>query len=323
MTLGFELGMIAFASLMIYYIGKAFASASSNIGDYLRLPRSVKGATFDAVSSSAPELLVALFAVIFFKQFEVGIGTIAGSALFNLLVIPGICVLVAPVTFKVGREVVRRDAMFYIIAVFALMITVVYFKTWGLGIALLFIALYIIYILKLRKHSKRYQRKNKKKEQSEINISKEILIFITTLFLIAVATFFLTDSSIKISTILGISPIIIAFTITAAATSVPDTVISVVNAKKGDIDDATSNVFGSNTFDILIGLGLPLLIYFFIAGEVTIIFENLEIIFGLMGATILLLFFFADDNKLSKKEGIILLILYLLFILYVVHLSIL
>ena len=114
--------VIVLTSVLLYFISNRFADASSNIGDYLKLSRSVKGATFDAIAGSMPELLVALFAVIFFKSFEIGIGTIAGSALFNLLVIPGICVLVAPVAFKVSRDVIDRDGLFYIISFVALAI---------------------------------------------------------------------------------------------------------------------------------------------------------------------------------------------------------
>jgi len=312
--------IILITSIVIYYTANYFAQSSSNIGDYLKLPRSVKGATFDAIASSLPELLVALFAIIFFKSFEVGIGTIAGSALFNLLVIPGICVLVSPVVFKVSRKVISRDALFYIISVFILLTLLLYFKTWGIIIALILITAYIFYLLEIIKHSKQYRKKQKQKKL-KINLLKEIIIITITVIIIGIATFFLTQSSINLAHILKVSPIIIAFTITAAATSVPDAVISVANAKKGDVTDATSNVFGSNIFDIFIGLGFPLLIYYFIKGPVQITFNNLEIIIGLLGSTIIMLYFLIDDNTLNKKEAWFLLFMYIVFIAYVILLS--
>ena len=278
----------------------------------------MKGATFDAIASSLPELLVALFAVIFFKKFEVGIGTIAGSALFNLLVIPGICVLVAPVVFKVHKHVISRDALYYVISVFVLLVTVLYFKVWGLIISLIFILGYVAYLKTIFRHTK-VDRNNVKTKK--INFWKEVSIVAITLILIGGVTYFLTESSIELAEILNISPIIIAFTITAAATSIPDAVISFVNAKKGHIDDATSNVFGSNIFDIFIGLGVPLLIYTLAVGPVEIVFNNLEIIIGLLGATIIVLFFFAEEHILTKKQGIFLLFMYALFIVYTVSLS--
>jgi cation:H+ antiporter len=322
MGLAFELGVILVCSMVIYFAGTKFAESSSKIGDFFRLPRDVKGATFDAISSSMPELMVALFAVIFFKQFEVGIGTIAGSALFNLLIIPGICVFVAPIAFKVSKKVVTRDALFYLIAIFALIILLIYFKIWGLGIAVILILIYLFYVRDIIRHTKKHkEEKNSNKtkhKKEEIKLSRELIIFFTMMGIMGIFTFLLTQSSINLAGIFGISPIIIAFTITAAATSVPDAVISVSNAKKGDLDDATSNVFGSNTFDILIGIGLPLLIYNIYKGAVEINFNNLEIILGLLGATILFLYFLADDHTLKKREAIFLLALYLIFITYVI-----
>ena len=322
MSLLIALGVIIFSSFIIYLAGNRFAESSSKIGDYFNLPRDVKGATFDAIASSLPELLVALYSVIIFKQFEIGIGTIAGSALFNLLVIPGICVFVAPVAFKVGKKVLSRDALFYMVAVFALIVLLIYFKTWGLIIAILLLSIYLIYIKEIISHTRAHKKKYKHKTSEEIKFVKELLIFFLLIVVIGVFTFLLTDSAINLSHILGISPIIIAFTVIAAATSIPDTIISVVNARKGDIDDATSNVFGSNIFDILVGIGLPLLIYYIYKGAVGITFGNLEIVLGLLGSTILVLYFFGDNHTLSRKEAGILLFMYLVFVVYTIILAI-
>ncbi len=315
------IGVIVFSSFIIYLAGKRFSESSSKIGDYFNLPRDVKGATLDAISSSLPELLVALYSVIFFNQFEIGVGTIAGSALFNLLVIPGICVFVAPITFKVSKKVISRDALFYMIAVFTLIVLLIYFKTWGIIISLVLLFIYLLYVKEIISHTKTHKKENKQNNSKTINLSKELSIFIFLLIVIGAATFFLTSSAIDLSNALGVSPVIIAFTVIAAATSIPDTVISVVNAKKGDIDDATSNVFGSNIFDILVGLGLPLFIYSIYNGAVEIAFTNLEIILGLLGSTILILYFFGDDHILSRKEAVILLFMYFVFVVYTVSLS--
>lgn len=312
--------IILLASVFIYFLGERFAKASSRIGDYLGMSRSVKGATLDAIASSLPELLVALFAVIFFQSFEIGIGTIAGSALFNLLVIPGIAVLVAPVAFTVDRRVIMRDALFYVISVFVLVILVFYFSVWGAAIAILLLALYAHYVQVIVDHTKKDKEKIQKTEE-KVHIGREVGISFILIILIGIVTFFLTESSIHLADILGISPVIVAFILIAAATSLPDTVISVVNAWKGDIDDAASNVFGSNVFDIFVGLGLPLLIYNIMVGPVTINFPHMEVLFGLLGATIMVLYFFAEDHTLEKSRGVMLLVLYVIFASYVILLA--
>lgn len=312
--------IIIVSSAVIYFVGERFAAASSRIGDHFKLSRSVKGATFDAIASSMPELMVAMFSVIFFQSFEVGIGTIAGSALFNLLVIPGLAVLVAPVAFKVDRRVIMRDALFYVIAVFLLFIITFYFSVWGTAIALIFLAGYVYYVHVIMRHAKK-DRDLVKPEEKGVNIHKEILVGVVMIILMGIVTYMLTESAIHVAEILNISPVFVAFILIAAVTSVPDTVISVVNAKKGDIDDAASNVFGSNVFDIFVGLGLPLLIFSLMSGPTLINFPYTEILFGLMGATIMVLYFFAEDHTLEMSRGVILLIAYVLFIIYVILLA--
>ncbi len=316
-------GIIILTSIVVYFSGKKFAESSSKIGDYLHLPRSVKGATFDAVSGSLPEFMVALFSVLVFKKFEVGIGTIAGSALFNLLVIPGLCVLVAPVAFKVSREVISRDGMFYNISVFVLLAALLYSRVWGLIIPIIFLAVYAWYLRNIFKHSKEHKNTvEQSKESKNITLWKELLNVFFNLIIMGIATYFLTAAAINFSEAIGVPAIIIAFTIVAAATSLPDTIVSFVNAKKGNIDDAASNVFGSNIFDILIGLGIPLLIAYSFTGPIDIVFDQIEIVIGLLGATILVLYFLAESHTLHKKQAWFMLFMYVVFLAYIVFLGI-
>lgn len=312
--------LIILMSYIIYYIGEYFANASSNLGDYWNLPKSVKGATFDAISSSMPELMIAIFSVISFGKFEVGIGTIAGSAFFNILIIPAICVLVAPIPFKVSKEVIYRDAKFYIFAAGSLLALVLITKEWGFLIAGILLTGYGAYILTLTKHTKEHRIKNSAKKIL-INIKKELLTFLITLGIMGFATYILTEQSINLSEALRISPIIIAFTIIAAATSVPDAVVSITNAKKGDIEDATSNAFGSNIFDIFIGLGIPVLLAAIINGSTTIIFENIEVLIALFISSIAIFLLFHIKDTINKKEAIIMLITYAIFFIYIVTIA--
>ena len=155
----------------------------------------------------------------------------------------------------------------------------------------------------------------------KVSIKKEFALFFALLGVTGLFAYFLTDAAVNLAHSLGIPPVIVAFTIIAAATSLPDLIISVANARNGDIDDATSNVFGSNVFDILIGIGLPLFIYNLFKGAIEITFSNLEIILGLLGSTILVLYFFADNRTLNKRQAKILLFMYVIFVAYTVYLA--
>ena len=315
--------VIIFASIFIYFFSERLAHISTRVGDYFHLPRSVKGATLDAIASSFPELMVAIFAIISFNKFEVGVGTIAGSALFNLLVIPAFSVLLAPVVFKVSREVMYRDAMFYNISVFALLAGLMYAKMWGFMIPIIFILIYIWYIRDAIAHSKNHRITTQKEVYTEtMNIWKEIIEGLFYLAIVAGSAFFLTEHAISLAEVLNVPAIIIAFTVIAAATSLPDAVVSITNAKKGNIDDAVSNVFGSNIFDILIGLSVPVLLAVFLFGQkVEVYIEHIELILGLLGATVLSIYFIAEDYTLNKKKAFVLLLMYIAFMVYVIHLG--
>jgi cation:H+ antiporter len=108
--------------------------------------------------------------------------------------------------------------------------------------------------------------------------------------------------------------------LSAAASSVPDTVISIKDAKKGNYDDAISNALGSNIFDISFALGLPLLIYTLVYGEIRMEIEirelSTELWMFLLLTTVLGALIFNLGRKLSLIKGYIFLIIYGTFVFY-------
>jgi len=326
--------VILITSISIYYSGEYFASASSKVGDYLGLSKSAKGATLDAISSSMPELMISLFSLIVFHEFSVGIGTIVGSALFNILIIPAVCVFLAPVVFKVSDEVVHRDGLFYNLTIIILLTAIFFSKEWSVSVAIIFLGTYFLYIfeifrhgstqnyvtnlLEFFKHGPKLPKKRVKKRKTKVRFEIGIMLF--TLLIIAVSSYFLVEHAISLSHFLGIPPIIISFTVIAAATSFPDLVVSATNAKKGDISDASSNVFGSNIFDILVGLGLPIFIARLIKIPVIISVESMTIVFGLLASTVLVLYIFAEKMILTKPKAVLMLLIYLGLVAYTIFL---
>ena len=88
--------------------------------------------------------------------------------------------------------------------------------------------------------------------------------------IIAMACYVLAESVILSARALGVAPYFTAVILGAAASSVPDTIISYKDALKGDYDDAVANAIGSNIFDICFALGFPLFLYGLINGPVTL-----------------------------------------------------
>ena len=100
----FDIIIIITTTYTTWYASILLAKGTEGIGNKFNIPSSVKGATLDAVGSSFPEFCVVVFALIA-GSFEAGIGAIAGSALFNILIIPALCVIVTK-DMKINKEVV-------------------------------------------------------------------------------------------------------------------------------------------------------------------------------------------------------------------------
>jgi cation:H+ antiporter len=122
---------------------------------------------------------------------------------------------------------------------------------------------------------------------------------------------------------LGIPIIFLSVLFAAAATSIPDTMISIRDARKGNHVDSISNALGSNIFDISFALGLPLLIYTLIAGPVTMSETvrqwSLSVWLVMFFINIIVLPLFVHNNNISRRKGVVLLIVYVLFILFIVE----
>ena len=106
----------------------------------------------------------------------------------------------------------------------------------------------------------------------------------------------------------------IALTIIALGTSLPELVTSVMATRKGEYDIAIGNVVGSNIFNIGVVIGIPVAIF----GGVSNLAINYVDLIMMMGASVLLFMFSFKDYRISRKEGIVFLLLFVLYYSYVI-----
>jgi cation:H+ antiporter len=330
--------LIVFSSIAIWRAGDFFQPAADYVQEKHKLPESIKAAVIDAIASSFPEFCVAIIAVILLGRAEVGISSIVGSALYNVLIIPAAAGLVAKGPMKIGKEVVWRDSLMYFGVVILLLVALLAFpNAWGFGVAALFILAYVGYIFWLnidyRKHKRNLAEEDnnvsvpaeteasvEEEEESELEIRDEPHAWkwiLGMMLVMGLASHILVEASIQLGDLLGIDAVIMGFIVIAAGTSVPDTVLSVLSAKRGNYDAAISNVFGSNIFDICICLSVPILIALVLTGSVTPVnLPQIELVYMLVGATALAIYLFWSDNyTLTKTKSTIMFGIYLLIIL--------
>ncbi|XP_053449904.1 sodium/potassium/calcium exchanger 5 isoform X4 [Nycticebus coucang] len=310
------------------------------ISESLGLSQDVAGATFMAAGSSAPELVTAFLGV-FITKGDIGISTILGSAIYNLLGICAACGLLSNVVSTLSCWPLFRDCAAYAISVAAILGIIfdnqVY---WYEGTLLLLI--YGLYVLVLCFDIKINQYIIKKcsscctglakamEERSEhqplMGWEDEGQPFIRRQSRTDSGIFHEDSGYCQLSISLhGLSQVsegetleipdtVMGLTLLAAGTSIPDTISSVLVAKKGKGDMAMSNIVGSNVFDMLC-LGVPWFIktaFVNASAPIEVNSRGLTYITISLNISIIFLFLAVHFNgwKLDRKLGIICLLLY-------------
>ena len=330
------LAMLACFILLARIVDLFFIDSLDKISGDLRLSSDAAGATLMAVGSSAPELFVALFSVLKPGEHQaIGIGSIVGSAIFNLLVIVGAAALVRKA--KLTWQPAARDFFFYTLAV-VLLLFFIWDGSFSMIEAVIFLGIYILYVVAVIYWKKILPYNDlpfDEVEERNLNTKGIVgildrllgrifpnrknyyLVFLFSIFLIAGLSWALVELAIIISHALNIPEAIIALTVIAVGTSIPDLFSSMIVARQGRGDMAVSNAIGSNIFDVLVGLGLPLLIFMLISGENVPTGGDITISAIILFASVILLMLLLVVSKwrVGKFTGLILIGIYLFYII--------
>ena len=342
--------IIAAVWLLAVITDRFFIVSLDQISRRLNLSDEVAGASLMAVGSSAPELAIALMALFTNggAHSDVGIGTIVGSAVFNILVITGASALVAG-GLRIHVFAIRRDILSYLAAIGYLAFV---FRDGEVALleATVGLAAYAAYVLLLifwkESPAAEDEPAGEISEPAPAPPPQSSLLhqlgsaaarlirvitgapeknylwtFLVSIALIVILSYVLIQSTVVFAAGLGISPVIVALTLLAAGTSAPDLIASMDVARDGRGGMAVANAIGSDIFDVFIGLGLPWFIAIVFQGvsAIHVGADGLWISIGILVATTLVLWFFLEsERRLSRIEGWILLILYLAFVIYTV-----
>ena len=333
--------VMIFSSYLIAKACDVFEAATDYLGRNLN--EGVKGATLNAIGSSLPELLTTVFFLVFAVQAELGrdlaasIGGDTGSAIFNSIVIPMLVIWFVLASGIVGigisKKVILRDGLFLLGAELILLVLLSsdYITHWHGWVFTIYYLIYLSYTLFFMSKSEErdegdsdeerttwYEKFLFKKEDGRTG--RSLILFSISVLFIATACAGLVEGCKGIADSLQIHPLFVALILVAAASSVPDTIISVKDAKKGNYDDALSNVLGSNIFDITVSMGLPLAIFLLLTNQKIHFVEASRILIDvrimlliITGITIAIYYF---SKKMGWKHVAGLGLLYSFFIVY-------
>lgn len=327
MTILFVVGGTLFGSGLLWLACSRLEESTHRLAQRYGVPDAVKGSVLLAVSSSMPELVTAILAPTIHNDFELGLSAIIGSAIFNILVIPACSVYARGRALEADRDLVYREAQFYLVSVAVLMLVLslsviysgrpaqvmedgrrIFTGEFTQLLAVFPLMLYGLYLYIQFEEVKRHRKDNP--PQTDVNALKEWGVLLGCIALILIGVEVLLRVAIHLGEVLQTPTFVWGMTIVAAATSIPDTFVSVRASVLGRTQSSVSNVLGSNVFDLLVAVPLGVIL----TGSILINFTQIvPMMTFLVVATIVMLIFMLRDLRLSMRESHVMMILYIAF----------
>ncbi|MFT7687505.1 MAG: cation:H+ antiporter [Candidatus Azotimanducaceae bacterium] len=300
LLLGF---LVLFKSADQFVIGSIASAKNLNISPM------VIGLTVVALGTSAPEIFIAAASSLTGEP-ELAVGNAIGSNIANLGMVLGITALLVPLKFP--QETLRHDLPIVIgVALIAGLVLIDLRLDLYEGI-LLVLALGLFIGRTAYTHNRGDKNQNDAVclDLDEIDqvpampMPKAIFCFASGLFFLLLSSELLVYSVTQIAKLMGISELLIGLSVIAVGTSLPELVVSVTSALKGQTELAIGNVMGSNIFNILAVLSIPSMI-----APSSINPDLLSRDYAIMlGMTILVsVFAYSRGHLISKPKGFILL----------------
>jgi len=293
------------------------------------LPEVVQGTLVVAVASSLPELTTVVFSAALYGDFELGMSAIVGSAIFNILIIPGLSAWAGDGGLRADRALVYRDAQFYLTSVAVLLLTfsfaVIYAPVEGAELtgrltrvpAMVPLLLYGLYLFlqhqETREHSVVRDEATEGGKDPREGVGRAWRDMGLGVVAVVVAVEGLLIVAIGLGDLMGTPSFLWGATVVAAATSLPDAIISLRSAGRGQGSLSLGNVLGSNIFDLLVAIPAGVLI----AGATQVDYRVAAPLMAFLTLGTIVLFAATRTNlRLGRREATLLLLLYVAFVVW-------
>lgn len=283
-----------------------FVDGASSTAENFKVPKMLIGLTIVAFGTSAPEFAVSVSALAS-GSTDMVLGNVIGSCILNILLILGVAALIRPI--KIKDNTVRKEIPLCLLI--SVLLAVLFLDIFLAGgdinqitradaiVILLFFTVFLYYLFSMAK-----QKKEKVEDtKPRFTLGKSAALILVGLAGIIIGSQLVVDSATDLAEVIGLSERVIALTVIAFGTSLPELVTTIVASKKGEQDLVVGNIIGSNIFNICVVLGIPVAIF----GTLTPAgFQMLDIV--MLVASAAMLFIFAiSTKKINRIEGIIML----------------
>jgi cation:H+ antiporter len=300
--------------IVLGFAGEALLRGAVTLAQQLKVSPLIIGLTIIAFGTSAPELTVSINAALN-GQPDISIGNVVGSNIANILLVMGAMAVVSP--FFVNRGTLGRDGGF----MFAVSLLLLLLGLFGMierwvGIALLGVLIgFSIYLYTSARDEEDTAEAQAGVDENLVpgGTFAAVLVLLLGIGGVVYGAEMMVDGAVALARLWGISEAVIALSLVAIGTSLPELVVSLVAAIRGHAGLAVGNIIGSNISNILLILGTTALIAPLPISEI-MAQRDIPIMVGVAG---LGLVFMATKRGMSRLEGGISLTLYAAYMAYI------
>lgn len=323
-----NVAILAISLIIVIKSADIFVDNLVAIGAAFGISEIILGVTASAIGTSLPEFGSAMIAT-FTHSPDIGVGVVIGSNIWNIAGILGITATYVGLVRSNPRGIARDGAVTLITAL--ILVAFMFMGSINKFAGIIMIAVYGVYLWILVKDQKKESRKNNTKIIEELNnkeenskesaessknvkssksskIGKKTIIWtLVGLAGLIVGCRLLVYSGVELATIAGVPTMIMGLFTLAIGTSIPELVVTLSSAMKGLHDLSIGNILGSNTFNIMIGIGVPALFMDIPVEPLSLSFDAPVMIL----VTLMVLLLIKRGMKLTRTDGIILLATYI------------
>ena len=295
-----------------------FVESASLIARKYNISEIVIGLTIVSIGTSLPELATNIYASLV-NQGSIALGNVVGSNIANIcLVLAAGGIISGKIIIK--RAVLKRDALIMLLSfIFVFILAFIGYSFqdkaggyFGRTDGIILLVIFFLYIFYLIKHSKNTDSGEPVKTLNSMPISKTYVLLVAGFIMIFIGAKLLVDNVVWFAVYFNIPRTVIAATIIAFGTSVPELAVTITGALKGKHNLALGNIIGSCFFNITGILGLSIVL-----NPIGVSTEMLYFIMPLMVISgILLMVIPWKTENINRSKSFVLLFFYIIFIAY-------
>ena len=303
--------------IVIIKASDILVDVSSSLAQRVGVPKMLIALTIVAFGTCAPEVAISFRSVASVNS-EMALANVIGSCIVNIFLIIGIASFIRPIKVKLVTVKKELPILFLITTCFSILMLDSMFNpltsdTFSRSDGIILILLLMIFVLYLVNMVVK-RDKEVDKEEIKYPIWLAIILIIVSIILIIYSSDLIVNNATEIARFLGVSDKIITMSAVVIGTSLPEMVMTVTSARKGEFDMALGNIIGTNIFNICIVLGLPIIIY----GDMVLAGFGMVDIVVLFLSSFLLFWFARSERTITRREAVVMLGVFLFYYIYLV-----